>query len=62
MLGEYVSFAHLHEMERVPQVSRRGFSRPLFTMVAIIVLAKAAFGFFVGWGLLQRENWARTSR
>jgi len=23
------------------------------------VLAKAAFGFMAGWGLLQREPWAR---
>ena len=25
-----------------------------------LILAKAAAGFFAGWGLLQREEWART--
>jgi hypothetical protein len=28
-------------------------------VVAIFVLAKAACGFIAGWGLLQREPWAR---
>jgi hypothetical protein len=27
--------------------------------VAILLLAKAACGFIAGWGLLQREPWAR---
>ena len=27
--------------------------------IAILLLAKAAFGFIAGWGLLQREHWAR---
>ena len=27
--------------------------------IAILLLAKAALGFFAGWGLLQRESWAR---
>ena len=31
----------------------------LFTTLGIIVLAKAALGFFAGWGLMQREAWAR---
>ena len=25
-----------------------------------LILAKAAAGFFAGWGLLQKEDWART--
>ena len=28
-------------------------------MVAILLFAKASIGFFAGWGLLQREKWAR---
>jgi hypothetical protein len=28
-------------------------------VVAILLLAKAAIGFVAGWGLLQREKWAR---
>jgi len=32
---------------------------PLLTSIAILVLAKAVVGFLAGWGLLQRESWAR---
>ena len=28
-------------------------------MVGWLILAKAAMGFVAGWGLLQREDWAR---
>ena len=35
------------------------FLRPLLSVVAIFVLAKAACGFIAGWGLMQREPWAR---
>jgi hypothetical protein len=34
--------------------------RPLITVVGWLILAKAAVGFFAGWGLLRREEWART--
>src|SRR6266542_4293453 len=30
-----------------------------FAVLGIFVLAKAAAGFFAGWGLLNREPWAR---
>jgi hypothetical protein len=33
--------------------------RPFITVIALIVAAKAALGFATGWGLLQREPWAR---
>ena len=36
-----------------------GFVRPLVTAVAIVILIKAFVGFAAGWGLLQRERWAR---
>ena len=55
-----VLFPHLHEMQRVPPDVPVGFLTALFSTLGIIVLAKAAFGFFAGWGLLQRESWART--
>jgi hypothetical protein len=34
--------------------------RPLISFIGWLLLAKAAAGFFAGWGLLQREDWART--
>ncbi len=55
-----VLFPHLHEMQEVPPDVPVGFLTALFSTLGIIVLAKAAFGFFAGWGLLQRESWART--
>ena len=36
------------------------FVAPLVKMVAILTLVKAAGGFFAGWGLLNRQPWART--
>ncbi len=36
-----------------------GFLTPLLSTIAILLLAKAACGFLAGWGLLQREHWAR---
>ena len=35
------------------------FLRPLLSVVAILLFAKAALGFVAGWGLLQHEGWAR---
>ncbi|HZQ95871.1 MAG TPA: zinc ribbon domain-containing protein [Candidatus Sulfotelmatobacter sp.] len=35
------------------------FLRPLLSVIAIFLLAKAALGFMAGWGLLHYENWAR---
>ena len=40
-----------------PEVT--GWLRPLITFVGGILLIKAAAGFIAGWGLLQRESWAR---
>jgi hypothetical protein len=39
--------------------SQTFFLRPLLSVIAILVLAKAALGFIAGWGLLQRDKWAR---
>ena len=35
------------------------FLRPMLSVVAILILAKAACGFIAGWGLLRHESWAR---
>jgi len=50
-------FARLNGMG-APE-SGTAFLRPLLSAVAILLLAKAACGFAAGWGLLQREHWAR---
>jgi len=36
-----------------------GWLHPFLTVISILVAAKAAVGFLVGWGLLHREPWAR---
>jgi hypothetical protein len=50
-------FAHMHELG-APEAPT-AFLRPLLSVIGIFVLAKAAVGFVAGWGLLQREPWAR---
>jgi len=35
------------------------FVHPLLFVIAIFVLGKSALGFIAGWGLMQREGWAR---
>ncbi len=36
-----------------------GFLHGLFRMLALFLLVKALAGFAAGWGLLERETWAR---
>jgi len=50
-------FAHLRELG-APEAPT-AFLRPLLSVVGIFILAKAACGFIAGWGLMQREPWAR---
>jgi len=50
-------FAHMSEL--VAPEATTAFLRPLLSVVAILILAKAAVGFITGWGLLRRESWAR---
>ncbi len=52
-------FPHLREMNNVPPDVPVGFLTSLFTTIGILILAKAALGFLAGWGLMQREHWAR---
>ena len=35
------------------------FLRPLLSFIGVLILAKALAGFLAGYGLLQRESWAR---
>jgi predicted nucleic acid-binding Zn ribbon protein len=41
------------------QVGAPSFLHPMLSAIAILILGKAALGFLAGWGLLQRESWAR---
>ena len=50
-------FAHMRELG-APE-AQTAFLRPLLSVVAILLLAKAAIGFYAGWGLLQHERSAR---
>jgi len=50
-------FLHLHDMG-APEAPT-AFLHPLLTVVGVFVIAKGVAGFFVGWGLLNREPWAR---
>jgi len=36
------------------------FFEGLFTMLALYLLVKAIASFLAGWGLMQKESWART--
>ena len=55
-----VFFPHLHEMPNVPSDVPTGFLSSLFCFLGTAILVKAIAGFFAGWGLMQRERWART--
>jgi hypothetical protein len=50
-------FVHLPEMG-APEAAAT-WLRPFLSVIALIIAAKAALGFATGWGLLQREPWAR---
>src|SRR5205085_7153319 len=50
-------FVHLHDFG-APEAST-SFLHPLLTIIGAFVVAKAATGFAAGYGLLQREPWAR---
>jgi hypothetical protein len=55
-----VFFPHLRELPNVPSDVPTGFLSSLFCFLGTVILLKAIAGFFAGWGLLQRERWART--
>jgi hypothetical protein len=35
------------------------FVRPLLSVIGILLLVKAGLGIGAGWGIMQREGWAR---
>ncbi|MGH9497192.1 MAG: hypothetical protein ACRD3B_19510 [Candidatus Sulfotelmatobacter sp.] len=51
-------FPHIHEMGAPREVPTE-FLTSIMTIIGILILAKAALGFVAGWGLIQRETWAR---
>jgi hypothetical protein len=50
-------FAHMRDLGA--PAAPTAFLRPLLSVVGIFILAKALVGFIAGWGLMQREPWAR---
>ena len=42
-----------------PEGGPQMFLHPFLSLIAVLILIKAAAGFAAGWGLLQREPWAR---
>ena len=52
-------FPHLREMKDVPPDVPVGFLSSLFTVLGILILAKAAIGFLAGWGILHHDTWGR---
>jgi len=50
-------FVHLGDMGG-PQAAAV-WLRPFLSGLGVLILIKAAVGFLAGWGLLQRESWAR---
>ena len=51
-------FPRLAEMGQMPGAPV-GFLHLLFTVLGLFILGKSGAGFFTGWGLLNRESWAR---
>src|SRR5215471_1845659 len=50
----------LAHLERFPgPMPPSAFFRGLFSALGLLLLLKALAGFAAGWGLLQRESWAR---
>jgi hypothetical protein len=52
-------FGNFLRMHNGPPPEVTQWLRPLLTFIGYLILAKAAAGFLAGWGLLQRESWAR---
>jgi hypothetical protein len=51
-------FPHLRQMGAPPEMPV-SFFVALFDALGVLVLAKAVVGFYAGWGLMQRDQWAR---
>jgi hypothetical protein len=53
-------FGHILHTADGPPPEVTVWLRPVISIIGWLILAKAAAGFLAGWGLLQREAWART--
>jgi hypothetical protein len=60
IVGAQVIFGHVIHIPNGPPPGVSVWLRPLLTLIGWLILAKSAAGFFTGWGLLRREQWART--
>ncbi len=49
---------HIH-IEHGPPPEVTSWFEPFLTFIGWMILVKAAAGFVAGWGLLQRQEWAR---
>ncbi len=56
-VGSYVVANVIFNPNTHPE--RPAFLHPLLSLIATVVIVKAFAGFVAGWGLLQREPWAR---
>jgi hypothetical protein len=55
----HIFFGHLIHIPNGPPPEVTVWLQPLISFFGYLILAKAAAGFFAGWGLLQRAEWAR---
>jgi hypothetical protein len=55
-----VIFGHMMNIPNGPPPEVTVWLRPILSVVGWLLLVKAAAGFIAGWGLLQRQDWART--
>ncbi len=53
-------FGHAIHIPNGPPPEITTWLRPFLTVIGWLILAKAAAGIIAGWGLLQRQEWART--
>jgi len=58
-VASYIVAHTVFNQEMYP--NRPAFLHPLLSFIGILVIVKAFAGFATGWGLLQREPWARTA-
>jgi hypothetical protein len=53
-------FGHAIHIPNGPPPEVTVWLRPILSFIGWFLLVKAAAGFIAGWGLLQRQEWART--
>src|ERR1700722_13522690 len=59
LVGAQLVFGGTFHFQGGPSPEVTSWLRPTLTCAGWLILAIAAPGFFTGWGLLQREEWAR---